>query len=172
MPETIYDLIWGFYRAIIGHFADVDTGHCGDEKARLEWLAKIKKDKELIEQSMICLSAMISSLAAFKGDRTIVEGVTSIHNLLPGYMPAGVVKTCVLWLGYSDDVEGRNSGTEALLDMLNEHGPACPWSRVEVKDSFFPALTIDSVSSSRNAQLAEVQAIPYRFRESEEDWED
>ena len=172
MPESVYDLIWGFYRAIIGHFADVDTGHCGNEQARIEWAAKIEKNRDLIENSMIHLMTMISSLSAFKGDRTMVEGIVSILNLLPGYMPAGVVKTCVWWLGYSTDIDGRDIGTEALLDMLNEHGPACPWSRVDVEDSFFPALTIDSVSSSRNAQLAKVQAIPYRFSEPEEDWED
>ena len=171
MPESVYDLIWGFYRAIIGHFADVDTGHCGNEQARIEWAAKIEKNRDLIENSMIHLMTMISSLSAFKGDSTMVEGVVSIHNLLPGYMPAGVVKTCVLWLGGYTDAAGREKGIDALLDMLNRHGPACPWSRVEVQDSFFPALTIDSVSSSRNAQLAKVRSIPYSFPDTEDDWD-
>lgn len=172
MPETIYDLIWGFYRAIIGHFASVDTGHCGNEQARVKWAIEINQNRERIEQSMVHLMTMISSLSAFKGDSTMVEGVVSIHNLLPGYMSAGVVKTCVWWLGYSTDIDGRDSGTDALMDMLNKHGPACPWSKVEVEGSFFPALSIQSVSNSRNAQLAKVEPIPYCFADIEEDWLD
>lgn len=162
MPNSLEDMIWGFYESFISHYAIEDIGPCGNGAQQQEWREKMQKKTVELRQALISFATMIASISWLEGSESAVRGVVKIFQLGPGYMSPPVVATCAKWLGAGEDQESRDRAIDQILELLNYRQSAYdPWRKVDVPGHDYPALSITTVMHPLNDEMAKIKPLPW-----------